>query len=67
MKNGHFGEAIGRQNGYFGSEIKRPKTYQKLLYNHMRVLLYKEGLERTPNIEEMKSLRVVKIAILQRL
>ena len=71
-KNGHFAKAIVRQNSQkrpiLGLKIKVPKTYEKRLYNHIRVILCKKLLEETPTIPKLRRLRkVAKMAILQRL
>ena len=46
-------------------KVKRPKTCEKRFYKHVRVVLCKKPLEKTPNIQEMRPFS--KSAILQRL
>ena len=36
-----------------GQKLKKSKTCQKPLYKNIRVVLCKERLEKTPNIQEM--------------
>ena len=48
-----------------GQKVKRPKTCEKRLYKHVRVVLRKKPLEKTPNIRETRPFW--KLAILQRL
>ena len=49
----------------FGKKFKWPKTCEKRFYNHVRVLLCKNPVEKTPNIREMRPFW--KSVILQRL
>ena len=35
-------------------KLKMLKTCEKRLFNHIRVVVWKEPLEKTPNIEEMR-------------
>ena len=48
-----------------GQELKWPKTCEKRFYKHVRVVLWKKTLERTPYIREIRQFS--KSAILQRL
>ena len=48
-----------------GQKFKWPKTCEKRFYKHVRVVLCKEPLEKTPNIREIR--HFWKSAILQRL
>lgn len=54
-ENGHFPKALLKQNGLngliLGCEV--PKTYEKLLCNHIKVGLFKIRLKETPNILKM--------------
>ena len=44
------------QNGQFGSKIKNAKKVRKIrLYDHIRVVVCKKPLEKTPNIREMRA------------
>ena len=45
-------------------KLKMLKTCEKRLFNHIRVVLRKKALEKTPNIGEMR--RFLKSAILER-
>ena len=47
-----------------GQKLKFTKTCEKRFFNHIRVVLCKIPLEKTPNIREMR--RFLKSAILQR-
>ena len=49
----------------FGQKVKWRKTCENLFYNHVRVVLCKKPLEKTPNIREMRPFW--KSAILQKL
>ena len=48
-----------------GPKLKFPKTSDKRLYTHTRVVLRKKRLEKTPNIRQMR--QFCKLATLQRL
>ena len=48
-----------------GQKLKWPKTCEKIFYKHVRVVLCKKPLQKTPNIREMRPFW--KSAILQRL
>ena len=48
-----------------GQRLKFKRTSQKRLFNHIRVVLCKKPLEKTPNIREMRPFR--KTPIMQRL
>ena len=48
-----------------GQKLKWPKTCEKRFYKHVRVVLCKKPLQKTPNIREMRPF--LKSAILQRL
>ena len=65
---GHLAKAISAtlQNGQFGSKIQMAKNVcQKRFYKHVRVVLCKKPLGKTPNTPEMRPFW--KSAILQRL
>ena len=56
------------QNTQFGQKIKLPKTCEKRLYKHIRVVLCKRRLEKTANIRKMRALsKWPKMATMQRL
>ena len=38
-----------------GQKLKWPKTCEKLFYEHIRVVLYKKPLIKTPNIRQMRA------------
>ena len=42
------------QNTQFGQTIKLPKTCEKRLYNHIRVVLCKKRLQKTANTRKMR-------------
>ena len=42
------------QNGQFGSKWKLRNTCEKRFFNHIRVVLCKKPLEKTPNIPQMR-------------
>ena len=51
-----------------GQKIKLPKTCEKRLYKHTRVVLCKKGLEKTANIRKMRAFwKWPKIATMQSL
>ena len=37
-----------------GQKLKVPKTYEKRLYKHIRIVLYKKQLEKTANVRKMR-------------
>ena len=37
----------------FGQKLKMPKRSQKRLYDHIKVVVYKKPLQKTPNIRKM--------------
>ena len=66
LKIGHLTKAIDFAKWLiFGEKLKWPKTSEKGFYEHIRVVLCKNPLMKTPNIREMREF--VKLAILQRL
>ena len=38
-----------------GQKLKMPKTCQKRFYNHVRVVVCKKRLQKTPNIRKMRA------------
>ena len=38
-----------------GQKVKMPKTCEKRFYNHIRVVVCKKRLEKTPNIRKMRA------------
>ena len=51
-----------------GPNLKLPKTCQTLFYNHIRVVLCKKPLQKTPNIRKMRPFwKSAKLAMRQRL
>ena len=53
VKIGHDAWAIAHKNGQFGSKIKNVKKVQKRLYYHIKVVVSKKTLQKTPIIREM--------------
>ena len=44
------------QNAQFGSQLKMPKTWEKVIEKNITVVFCKKPLEKTPNIREMRQL-----------
>ena len=45
-----------------GQKLKMPKTCEKRFYKNIRVVLCKKPLEKTPNIREMRILKIGHLA-----
>ena len=66
LKMGHLAKAIDfEKQSVCVKNLKWPKTCEKRFYEHIRVVLFKKPLIKTPNIRQMRAF--LKSAILQRL
>ena len=55
LKIGHLAKAIDFEMVSFGQKLKWAKTCEKRFYEHIRVVLSKKPLIKTPNIREMRA------------
>ena len=54
-KTGHEEDATALANVTFVQKLKIPKSWQKRFYDHIRVVLCKKPLYKTPNIQKIKA------------